>query len=484
MGLITNMLLITIVVILYLLEKAFIHNCIISFIKWFRQLNRFSIFLFICFFALGLVNAVYQPNHYDDGLYYQPYIKWLCEYPVIAGLGNLHSRFAFNSNWHILNATFSFSFILDNSFHHLNPLLLILVSGYAIEGIDKIVKKNYQYVDLLKACLVAPHFLFLDNISSPAPDVPVFYLSLIVFILLVNKTIFPARLPDNLSLIICIISTYLLTIKLSSIFIFLSAPVLIFVIDKITLKQKIFFSAIVITILLPWLSRNYYLSGFLLYPFDALDIFNVDWKMPKQILINESKWVESSAKLVEISELSGWSINWVPNWFEHLGLFDRFMICMVPLGWSAFLYNKANTYKILLLFLLITGLAFWFIKAPAPRFGYAFIIFPFFLLLTSVFDRLKQKSIYLTHLFIAFLGLMQIPSFIGFGAIQGHFITFPSYKTIIVNTVNCCNNSFINTFPQSGDQCFKSKLPCASYNNSNLKLRGSDIKNGFSSCQK
>ena len=35
--------------------------------------------------------------HVDTGLYHAQAIRWIEEYGVVCGLGNLHSRFAYNS---------------------------------------------------------------------------------------------------------------------------------------------------------------------------------------------------------------------------------------------------------------------------------------------------------------------------------------------------------------------------------------------------
>src|ERR1022692_4150989 len=43
---------------------------------------------------------------YDDGLYYLQTIKWIQEFPIVVGLGNLHGRLAYNSQDFIILAAF------------------------------------------------------------------------------------------------------------------------------------------------------------------------------------------------------------------------------------------------------------------------------------------------------------------------------------------------------------------------------------------
>ena len=67
------------------------------------------------------------------------------------------------------------------------------------------------------------------------------------------------------------------------------------------IRKYISFKLIVITtfcclcIVIPWLIRNYYLSGYLIYPFPSVDIFNPIWKIPIKDLITEKQLVSSYA---------------------------------------------------------------------------------------------------------------------------------------------------------------------------------------------
>jgi hypothetical protein len=67
-----------------------------------------------CILGISFVFAVLQslPTAYasEEGLYYINTIQWMSEYPAIPSLGNLSTALAYNSNWHILTAFFSFHF--------------------------------------------------------------------------------------------------------------------------------------------------------------------------------------------------------------------------------------------------------------------------------------------------------------------------------------------------------------------------------------
>ena len=49
--------------------------------------------------------------HYDSDLYHAQSIRWIEEYGVVKGLGNIHVRFAYNSSFFALSALYSMRFL-------------------------------------------------------------------------------------------------------------------------------------------------------------------------------------------------------------------------------------------------------------------------------------------------------------------------------------------------------------------------------------
>ncbi|HWR66241.1 MAG TPA: hypothetical protein VN364_08975, partial [Bellilinea sp.] len=74
-----------------------------------------------------LENGSHTPINPDTGIYHAQAIKWIESFHSVPGLGNLHTRFAFNSSWLVFNALFSLSFLKIQSFH-LVPAALSLVA--------------------------------------------------------------------------------------------------------------------------------------------------------------------------------------------------------------------------------------------------------------------------------------------------------------------------------------------------------------------
>ena len=71
-----------------------------------------------------LLSAMVVTNG-DSYLYHQQAIHWIYEYGVVKGLGNLHTRFAFNSAFLCLQTLFSVPFAVNGmSLHSLNGFIV------------------------------------------------------------------------------------------------------------------------------------------------------------------------------------------------------------------------------------------------------------------------------------------------------------------------------------------------------------------------
>src|SRR4030042_104319 len=69
--------------------------------------REYSVILFILLFVLF---SVAQPITWGDTeSYHVQAIKWIRQYAVVPGLGNIHGRFAFNSMFFVISGLFSFS---------------------------------------------------------------------------------------------------------------------------------------------------------------------------------------------------------------------------------------------------------------------------------------------------------------------------------------------------------------------------------------
>ena len=69
----------------------------------------------------------------------------------------------------------------------------------------------------------------------------------------------------------------------------------------------------------PYLARNVILSGWLVYPFPAIDLFSLDWKIPAEEARYDAEEIKVYAKgmtdvLLKDTPMS----RWIPEWFAKL----------------------------------------------------------------------------------------------------------------------------------------------------------------------
>ena len=134
------------------------------------------------------------------------------------------------------------------------------------------------------------------------------------------------------------------------------------------------------------------LSGYLLYPFPAVDLFSVDWKIPLSAVEYEAGYVTFWARF-HISEpgmnpawLSWPLLRWLPVWWRVSGdatTFGYFLLnrplfvaaCLSPLAMAVQWFRVGRQPDRLwgAYGLAFAGFLFWFFKAPEFRFGYAFL---------------------------------------------------------------------------------------------------------------
>mgnify|MGYP003412875850 FL=1 len=109
-GLIANLILLAVCfIILIIYKKEFFKD-----IKYhFQNTSRVKkiVILFLIIFWAFFTSRGYI--HYDSDLYHAQSIRWIEEYGIVKGLGNLHVRLAYNSSIFAVSALYSMKFLFD-----------------------------------------------------------------------------------------------------------------------------------------------------------------------------------------------------------------------------------------------------------------------------------------------------------------------------------------------------------------------------------
>jgi hypothetical protein len=304
--------------------------------------------------------STHTPGNPDTGLYHAQTIRWIETFPVVPGLGNLHSRLAYNSSWLTLNALFSFAFLGGQSYHPL-PGLIVLVACYQFlrRGL-RLLPLSILFAPLVKggmsrqrqgglklppantlqdpnsplvSPILQPHridgrrsaggsdylrllfiplafFLLASELSSPGTDLPAVMLSWLIFsewLAIIEEKNNAPLLP----VILILLTLWAVTIKLSTLPLLLAALFLWWQffhnsapLDKGGMSRQrqgglrtaLQLLALAAILFLPWAIRSLILSGYLVYPGLPLDPFHFDWRIPAEAVRRESAVITAWAR--------------------------------------------------------------------------------------------------------------------------------------------------------------------------------------------
>lgn len=358
-------------------------------LKWNRQQIFIGVIALLLFITL-LENSTHTTANADTALYHAQSIRWIENYRIVPGLGNLHSRLAFNSSWLLLNALFSFSFFGDVSFHVLMGFFVLFAFFYFLHGGIALLRRDYALHHFLSVFLIPILFYVQgDEIKSPGTDLPATLLIWLIVILWLEYVASKEK-QDVYSLILIALSVFAVTVKISAFPVILLALSPIFVFWKRREWRKIqLFVGTAGFILLPWLVRNMILSGYLIFPFPVLDLFNFDWKIPLNRVQGAKNGIVGFARSfgknwVDSPELS--FSEWFPFWFQNHTRNQKAIFLLALYSPLGILYQWLTQKRIMrshqctkwafysLYLVLYSGLFFWLFQAPSFRFGYGFLI--------------------------------------------------------------------------------------------------------------
>lgn len=336
---------------------------------------------------------------YDTELYHGQAIRWIEEYGIVKGLGLLHSRFAYNSCFMSLQALFGFRWLFGLELHSVNAYCAFILSMWAIQSLSLWKDRSFRPADGLKCVQLIFTWIFqLTSLSSPNSDF--LALSMAVYIVaglcdaicdnLRGNDSKPAFECDNLTgqfILYSLLAVYAVSLKLSVCMIVLVAvyPAIVLIRNK-QWKQILLAIFCGLVIIFPYIARSIIISGYLIYPYSQIDIFDVTWKMSKSLVDYDRTEIMVWGKSLNDAALADYSITqWLPIWWGNVPhIWRRILEASFILIFAAFikcaiyLFRKNKTsYNSLLVFLYSVSaamLAMWFLSAPLLRYGAVFAL--------------------------------------------------------------------------------------------------------------
>lgn len=351
-------------------------------------------------FAAVLIWTDLTPQHYDTYLYHAQAIHWVEEYGLVPGLGNLHCRLAYNSAFMTLQALFSFAWISGQSLHTMNGFVTLLMFIYCVLTCMKHEEKRLYASDCMKLFCMA--YMIVDSYfaSSPNSDMLTMYL---VFYLGIKWSEFlegGEHTSTKSYGLLCVLAVYAVTLKLSAAALVLFAiyPAVLMIRQKLW-KQIAAHIAVGVSILCPFFARNILISGYLVYPYYEVDLFDFDWKIPRSVLMSDRAGIIAWARLnFDTERISEPIYLWIGQWFRNINplwkaLFLLAVIAGIYLLIRTIIELKRKDYaQAIRDAVSIAGFLFWLFTAPMPRYGGVYMLVVIAVALSTVLDRPLQMA--------------------------------------------------------------------------------------------
>jgi len=352
------------------------------------------LFLFFLF-AYGASRGII---HYDTSLYHAQSIRWIEEYGVVKGLGNLHCRLAYNSSSFALSALYSMAFLGGQSYHCAAGLLAFLLAKVCLEVTEALRIRRLRVGDFARVMGIYYLVNIFDEMVSPASD---YFMVLLAFYIVIRWLDLAEEKTEEITLyaMLCVLGVFLMTVKLSAALILLLAlyPAYYLLCGK-RWKEIGVYLTLGVTAALPFFIRNVVLSGWLVYPFTQIDLFKAAWKIPKGIADYDAREIQVWGR--GYTDVSGYDISmreWMPGWFGSLAGSDKLLVIAAAAAVIVlFVYTAGALCRLWsarweVLTVQITVAAsflFWLCTSPLIRYGCVYVYLTPAVIFGGVYDAM------------------------------------------------------------------------------------------------
>ncbi len=416
-----------------------------------------SLFLFTALLMILFICTA--PVIHPDTLNYHVFSVELSEkYGTIPGIGNLKPHFGFQSVWFALLSLFSISLYHPVPLFPLNGVVMV---WFIIFMVSKSGKQNnifsakdmsnsgIWYLFLALFCILSWTQIRLTA-SSLSPDFIAALSILLGFYFYTGNQ--DSISKDRSDLFVALFSIIAVTIKLSAAPVLL-LPACIMIYAVVRGKWQFAFRiALSLTLIsAPLLIRNIISTGYPFYPSLFAAIYPFEWKINPARIILLQHYITSYARypllISDVDKLYEDSARiWLPAWWRHLYVVDKSVILIIVFGILvdlSFFRTWLRSYSMrtfVALLVAMTGVIFWFIEAPDPRFGTGFLLSLIYFQYAPLIKNLKgleEINIYKIVNRIKYISTFFIIIYIGYRAVyffQPQQLLFPegiNYSTLI-----------------------------------------------------
>lgn len=358
---------------------------------------------FIMLLFLAVASASSGNNVcFDTDLYHAQAIHWIEEYGVVKGEGLFLRRLAYNSSFFSLQALCSFKWLFGQSLRNVNGLVAFLFLTYDILSFRTIWKGKVALSDALRIVSMLVVYDVSDYKSSSTD----LFAMLLGMYILIKWCTYMEEGEENIHKYawLCMLAVFATTIKLSVAGLIILAIYPIYRLGKERrIKSIIGYVLAGLLIALPFFARNVIISGWLVYPVSVIDLFDVDWKMTKEVLDGDAMEISIWGKELvgnPDTETLIKGLRWVPIWLKSRTIFQRIIwtadVLAIPV---TFIYGiiAGHSRKRLdiAVFFVATNVQFlsWFLSAPQIRYGKAWFYLNALMLLGLAYGLINKRVV-------------------------------------------------------------------------------------------
>lgn len=507
-GLLANVILLAVCLVILCVQRKQILSTIKEWNHTYSLVQK--IFIAVLFFAWAyFTSRGYM--HYDSDLYHAQSIRWIEEYGIVPGLGNLHERFAYNSSFFALSALFSFKFLLGTSMHSMNGLFAFLLSITCMPIAKSWKQKKFAISDYARVGAIYYLTIITNEVVAPVSDCAV----MLVIFFIVIKWLDVKENDTTPYALLCVVGVYALTLKLTAglILLLVIKPAYQLIKEK-RVKEIFIYLGTGILIAAPWFLRTIIISGWLLYPFTALDLFSFDWEMDPYFIDIDAMQIKAWGRaLYAIGLIDTPITQWFPNWFmTTLSGMEKILVvgalaatlavgalCVYGLLRKSKLFKRTGTSKIskqsgtfalsendksffnilLVMLTLTASYLFWQTSAPLMRYGYAYVLLlslvVFGYIITKM-DGIVPKLVYALILLYGIYKLFAVGQYAYEARLNDNYVWQQDYGVYDVENYEIDGETFY--YGLYGDRTGYNSFPSAP-TKANITLRGDGMKDGF-----
>lgn len=474
--------------------------------------------------------------HYDSDLYHAQSIRWIEEYGVVPGLGNIHVRFAYNSSFFALSALYSMAFLGGQSLHTVNGFFALLLSvevlklfrlrrfrmPYSLkrtgangdgqtrtgrnrgwqkhleEGVDATAgQKQFRLSDFARFGALYYLTILYRDIVAPASDYAVMC---VVFLIVIRWLVHLEQKEKSIApyALLCVAGVYAVTLKLTAgVILLLTIKPAYLLIKEKKYRQIALYIALGLLVLAPWILRTALISGYLLYPFPALDVLSADWKIPAEAAARDAAEIRTWGRGLNDASLVGMPLSkWFPHWFSTMlptlgKLFVAAdLVCIAlwlcQLATSVVRWKKKKTVQgewdeLLVLSGVVLSYGFWQLSAPLLRYGYAYVLLVIVLTAGVIYRKLHLPvaADRLLGAAVVLFTAVKALTFVNYAVSvsdEPYYVAQQDYGTYELDSFMAEDVCFY--IPKSGDRVGYEPFPAIPAK-VEIRFRGSGIKSGF-----